>query len=155
MLTGDQYVEFLKVIVCSLSNLLPDEEEDANLVAVFRTFTDYYFLATAKAHSQHTINRLAAAVKEFYAAVELLRHQSPSNFGFWKFHSISIYESKIPEFGSARGFDTRPGEHAHIVNVKAPYKRSNKRDPMKQVLYYTSASSAFFLIDQSNFNFCY
>jgi hypothetical protein len=44
------------------------------------------------------------------------------------------YQYLIQQFGAPNGICTSITEHAHIASIKDPWRRTNKNDPLKQIL---------------------
>ena len=53
-----------------------------------------------------------------------------------KIHSMQHYDQRIRDFGTPDNFDTEYTEHQHISDAKEPYRASNKRDPVIQMLRF-------------------
>jgi hypothetical protein len=51
-----------------------------------------------------------------------------------KIHSLQHYDQGVRDFGTPDNFDTEYTEHQHIIDTKQPYRRTNKRDPLPQMI---------------------
>jgi hypothetical protein len=59
-----------------------------------------------------------------------------------KIHAMQHYDQRVRDFGSPGNFDTEYTEHQHILDAKDPYRASNKRDPVTQMLRYVHRRTA-------------
>ncbi len=62
---------------------------------------------------------------------------------FPKLHSLSHISESTRKFGTPDNVDTEITEHQHRIDVKAPYRRTNKRDPLPQVVKFVERRTAF------------
>ena len=53
-----------------------------------------------------------------------------------KIHAMQHYDQQVRDFGCPGNFDTEYTEHQHISDAKDPYRASNKRVPVVQMLHY-------------------
>ena len=65
---------------------------------------------------------------------DILRSQS--HFNFIKLHLLVHYCSHVRRFGNIPMYSTDVGELAHKVQIKEGYRRSNKNDAARQILFY-------------------
>jgi hypothetical protein len=67
--------------------------------------------------------------------LELFSKYSPSNLKLPKLHTwMSHTSSMIKNFGAINGYTTETYEFLHKFYVKDPYKFSNKKNEMEQIL---------------------
>jgi len=59
-----------------------------------------------------------------------------------KIHAMQHYDQHVRDFGSPDNFDTEYTEHQHISDAKNPYRASNKREPVMQMLRYVHRRTA-------------
>jgi hypothetical protein len=67
--------------------------------------------------------------------LEIFKKYSPSNLNLPKLHTWLMHtNSSIKKFGAINGYTTETYENLHKYYVKDPYKLSNKKNEMKQIL---------------------
>ena len=67
--------------------------------------------------------------------MELFSDYSPSNLNLPKFHTWMMHTSSmIRNFGAINGYTTETYEFLHKYYVKDPYRFSNKKNEMNQIL---------------------
>src|SRR3954453_9506595 len=59
-----------------------------------------------------------------------------------KIHVIQHYAQRVRDFGVPSNFDTEYTEHQHITDAKEPYRASNKREPIMQMLRFVHRRTA-------------
>ena len=59
-----------------------------------------------------------------------------------KIHAMQHYEQRVKDFGVPGNFDTEYTEHQHIPDAKDPYRASNKRNPVEQMLRFVHRRTA-------------
>jgi hypothetical protein len=92
--------------------------------------------------NEGTLEQLAEALKRFHGLKEVFSDVSPSHLKFPKMHMITHYLYFIRRYGTLDNMDTEYMEHAHIPFVKIPYRYSNKRDPLPQIMQRILRQSA-------------
>ena len=53
-----------------------------------------------------------------------------------KIHAMQHYDQRVRDYGSPGNFDTEYTEHQHIQDAKDPYRASNKRNLVTQMLRF-------------------
>jgi hypothetical protein len=84
-----------------------------------------------------------ALLSKFNGLKELFVKASPSDLNFPKLHSLQHVSESTRRFGTPDNADTEITEHQHRTDVKVPYQRTNKRDPLPQVVKFVERRSAF------------
>lgn len=84
---------------------------------------------------------LEEAVSEVY--------RENSHFNFPKIHLMSHFSEHVRRFGSIPQYSTEAGESAHRDQIKAPYRHTNKVDPMLQILTNYNRSHIFAMNEQN------
>ena len=59
-----------------------------------------------------------------------------------KIHALYHYEERVKLFGTPDNFDTEYTEHQHIADAKHVYKRTNKVDPISQMVLHVQRRTA-------------
>ena len=67
---------------------------------------------------------------------------SPSSLNFPKLHSLQHISEATKRLGTPDNFDTEVTEHQHRTDVKIPYQRTNKRDPLPQIIKFIERRTA-------------
>jgi hypothetical protein len=62
--------------------------------------------------------------------------------GFPKLHALAHYIPRIRTWGTPDNFDTEYTEHQHIVDAKQPYRKTNKINPIQQMVKHVERRSA-------------
>ena len=61
--------------------------------------------------------------------------QTESHFNFIKMHLLSHFRDHIRQFGNIPIYSTEYGELAHKVQIKDGWRKSNKRNPERQIIH--------------------
>ena len=133
-LNAKEYRQIAKVILLIVSDLLPDLAP----VTTFYHFLQWWYLIAKTSHSDETIMEAKLQLAAFAKHVQVFKQYSRSSFNVPKFHSMTHYTSFITSRGSLDNFTTEHFEHQHILDAKIPFKCSNKRDPIIQILSWIS-----------------
>jgi hypothetical protein len=133
-LNAKDYRQIGKVILPIVTELLPD----AAPVATFYHFLQWWYLIGKTSHSEDTIAEVKSQLTAFSKYVEVFKQYSKTSFNFPKFHSMVHYISFITSRGSMDNFTTEHFEHQHILDVKIPFRHSNKKTPIIQMLSWIS-----------------
>jgi len=64
------------------------------------------------------------------------------NLNLPKIHSLQHYTERIILFGTPDNFDTEYTEHQHITDAKDPYRKTNKVNPVPQMVKYVERRTA-------------
>ena len=59
-----------------------------------------------------------------------------------KIHALAHYIPRIRTWGTPDNFDTEYTEHQHIKDAKEPYRKTNKIDPIRQMVKHVERRSA-------------
>ena len=80
------------------------------------------------------------------AFVKLFREYSPSELKLLKLHNWCYHiTTAIREYGAINGFTTETYESLHKDSVKKPYRASNKREAMGQMIQTVSILFFYYL----------
>jgi len=85
--------------------------------------------------SEASLKRAAQLLDDFDDYKEEFRNVGCS-VDLPKVHAMQHYEQRVRDFGNPDNFDTEYTEHQHIADAKDPYRSSNKRDPVTQMLRF-------------------
>lgn len=118
--------------------MLPSET-----VKCLATFVQWYFYASSPIQTEKTLADQDALLSQFNDLKQSFADVSPSSLNFPKFHSLSHISDFTRKFGTPDNADTEITEHQHRIDVKIPYRRTNKRNPLPQVIKFVERRSAF------------
>src|SRR5579871_2187311 len=74
----------------------------------------------------------------FTKNINVFKSYSKSLFNFPKFHSMVHYISFIRSRGSLNNFMTEHFKHQYILDAKEPFRNTNKKDLIIQILSWLS-----------------
>jgi len=95
-------------------------------------------LIAKKSHFKDTIVEAQEQLAAFVKYVNVFKQYSKSRFNFPKFHLMIHYTFFIKSRGSLDNFTTEYFEHQHILDVKIPFRHSNIKYLVDQILSYIS-----------------
>jgi hypothetical protein len=161
--TGRESKEMEKQCLPVLVGLL-----DSRVVELARNLLDFTYRARTPQMMDSDLDELEAALKEIHrlkgVIVELGGFQQKESEGTngknrkpgrsrqakgedrWnyiaKLHMLSHYARSIRELGTPDGYNTEAPEHLHIEYAKTPWRASNKRDAIWQMVRYIQRQEA-------------
>jgi hypothetical protein len=118
--------------------LLPSSE----ITKCLATFVEWYFYASSPIQSEKTLVDQDALLSQFDNLKGPFVEASPSSLNFPKLHSLQHISESTRWFGTPDNADTEITEHQHRVEVKLPYRRTNKRNPLPQVVKFVERRTA-------------
>ena len=121
----------LKVYLPSLCGIVPNY-----MMLAIRAFLDFAYLVRRSAIDDVSLAEVDDALWrfKFYRTVFVDTGVRPNGFGLPRQHAIFHFPSHIRNFGAPVGLCTSAVESSHIRSVKRPYRRSNRNDPLHQIL---------------------
>ena len=128
----------MQIFIPSVRGLLPSEEITQCLTA----FVEWYFYASSPIQTEKTLAEQDALLSRFDELKEPFVNISPSSLNFPKFHSLQHFSEATRRFGTPDNVDTEITEHQHRIDVKSPYRRTNKRNPLSQVVKFVERRTA-------------
>jgi hypothetical protein len=109
---------------------VPDE-----IVRVFVEFLDICYLIRRQDFDEDVLRVLDQRIGDFFDDVKIFKtFQVRKHFNLPRQHALRHYITAIEDFGSPVGSDTSMTENAHIRAVKRPWRRSNRKKAILQVL---------------------
>ncbi|KAG8762028.1 hypothetical protein FRC11_011594, partial [Ceratobasidium sp. 423] len=129
----DMMRQFLLVII--------DAQAPADFVRVMRSLLDFAFLAEQERLTDIELAELEGALATFHrekqVLVDLVLVPGKNTFDrIPKLHMLGHYAESIRELGTPDGYSTETPEHLHILYVKNGWRKSNRRNPMPQIVDY-------------------
>lgn len=102
----------------------------------FIDFIDWYLLAfQSKEHSDVTLEEMDKLIRKSVRSMKKhVRHFQKSGFDLVKVHAMSHLKDCIKRCGLPSEYDTGIYEHLHIALMKIPYRHSNRRNFMGQMV---------------------
>lgn len=106
------------------------------MVHVFRAFLEFCYIARSNVHDTTTLKAMGEALERFHEHRKIFRECGvrPDGFSLPRQHSLVHYESSIRAFGAPNGVCSSITESKHIKAVKEPWRRSNRFNPLGQML---------------------
>jgi hypothetical protein len=81
------------------------------------------------------LDQIGAAVSRYHQERRIfMETEVRNNFSLPRQHSISHYRFLIQQFGAPNGLCSSITESRHITAVKKPWRRSNRNEPLGQML---------------------
>ncbi|QRV74502.1 Zn-finger protein [Ceratobasidium sp. AG-Ba] len=135
----DMVRQFLPVVV--------DAQAPADYVRMIRALIDFAHLAHTPRLTEIELTEMKQALARFHRAkrilVQLRVVKKMKLFDkIAKLHMLSHYPDDIRELGTLDGYSTEAPEHLHIIYVKIPWRLSNRRDPLPQMMRYVQRLEA-------------
>lgn len=106
------------------------------MVRAFRAFLEFCYLVRRDIHDESTFEQLKDALERFHTYREVFRTCGvrPTGFSLPRQHSLMHYIQAIRAFGAPNGLCSSITESLHIRAVKEPWRRSNRHEPLHQML---------------------
>ncbi|QRV89201.1 Zn-finger protein [Ceratobasidium sp. AG-Ba] len=136
--TGRETKEMAKQYLAIVAEdpTVPDD-----FVKLVRALLDFLYLAQSAELTDSDVDEMTNALKSFHSLkkilVELDIVLDLDRFDHIpKFHMLGHYAVSIRELGTPDGYNTESPEHLHIVYTKHPWRASNRREAIKQIINY-------------------
>jgi hypothetical protein len=106
------------------------------IICAFRAFLDFCYLVRRDSMNDDTLSLIQLSLDRFYycRAIFQVLGVRPAGFSLPRQHSLSHYPQLIRKFGAPNGLCSSITESKHIPSVKKSYRRSNRCNPMGQML---------------------
>ncbi|KAG6807199.1 hypothetical protein H0H92_008439, partial [Tricholoma furcatifolium] len=127
--TGNDSKGLMKVYLPAIQGHLPPE-----IVRAVAALINFCYLVRRDVIDEDAIHNIEATLQEFHECREAFRVIRPDGFSLPRQHSLKHYVRSIMLFGAPNGLCSSITESKHIKAVKQPYRRSNKRTPLGQML---------------------
>ncbi len=107
-----------------------------DVIRTFRAFLEFCYIARQSALSEADLDQLQDALARFhrYRTIFEISGVRPNNISLPRQHSLVHYHSLIRLFGAPNGLCSSITESKHIRAVKEPWRRSNRNQPLGQML---------------------
>ncbi|KAG8783414.1 hypothetical protein FRC12_019746 [Ceratobasidium sp. 428] len=131
----DMMRQFLPVVV--------DAQVPAGIIRLVRSFMVFSYLAHSAQLTDVELAEMDKALRMFHKAKYVLTNglakivKTDGAFDrLAKLHMIGHYQQDIRALGTPDGYSTETPEHLHILYVKIPWRMSNRRNPLPQMVQY-------------------
>lgn len=104
------------------------------MVAAVRDLIEFCYHVRRSIIDEDGLEQIDALVASFHRNREAFRDVRPNGFSLPRQHSITHYSEMIREFGAPNGLCSSITESKHIKAVKRPWRRSNRYEPLGQML---------------------
>ena len=105
------------------------------MVRAISAFLEFCYLVRQSQIDSRTLEQIDAAVARFHQEREIfIETDVRSDFLLPRQHSMSHYRFLIQQFGAPNGLCSSITESRHITAVKEPWRRSNRNEPLGQML---------------------
>jgi hypothetical protein len=106
------------------------------MVRAISAFTEFCYLVRRCVITEDTLTAIDEAMADFHREREIFRTVGvrPDGFSLPRQHSLKHYRQLIQMFGAPNGLCSSITENKHIKAVKEPWRRSNKNNPLGQML---------------------
>lgn len=105
------------------------------MVRCFRAFLEFCYLARRDVITQATLRQLQDALQRFHQYRTVFEEYGiSSGISLPRQHSMMHYFNMIQEYGAPNGLCTSITESKHIKAVKEPWRRTNRYEPLLQML---------------------
>ncbi|KAI0769267.1 hypothetical protein BD413DRAFT_604897 [Trametes elegans] len=129
--TGDDSKALMKVYLPPIAGILPPR-----IVKTFASFLEVCYIARKESLTESDLRDFDQARRDFNHHREIFRESGvrPDGFSLPRQHSLEHYLQHIRNFGAPNGLCTSITEAKHIKAVKEPWRRSNRYEPLGQML---------------------
>ena len=105
------------------------------MVRTLRAFLEFCYLVRRNVIDEKALNQIQESLDRFYQFREIFKDTNVVNsFSLPRQHSMKHYIDMIRLFGAPNGLCSSITESKHIKAVKEPYQRSNRNQPLGQML---------------------
>jgi hypothetical protein len=112
-----------------------DGHVPVEMVCTLRAFLKFCYLVRRNVIDENSLNQIQDALRRFYQFRSIFKDTNVVNsFSLPRQHSMKHYVDMIQLFGAPNGLCSSITESKHIKAVKEPYRRSNRNQPLGQML---------------------
>jgi hypothetical protein len=122
----------LQVYLSAIEDFVP-----CDMVRAVRAFLEFCYVARRNTITEHSLMELEDAYTRFQHYRMIFRDMGvrEDGFGLPRQHSMAHYSELIRQFGAPNGLCSSITEAKHIKAVKEPWRRSNRHNPLGQILW--------------------
>jgi hypothetical protein len=105
------------------------------MVRAISAFLEFCYLVRRSQIDSAALGQIETAIARFHQERTIfIETEVRIDFSLPRQHSLSHYRSLIQKFGAPNGLCSSITESRHITAVKKPWRRSNRNQPMGQML---------------------
>jgi hypothetical protein len=106
------------------------------MVRTFRAFLEFCYITRRNVQDTSSLKELDDALSRFHQYRVIFQDTGvrPNGFSLPRQHSLVHYLRNIRAFGAPNGLCSSITESKHIKAVKKPWRRSNRNQPLGQML---------------------
>jgi len=106
------------------------------MIRAFRWFLEFCYIVRKDALTEVDLQRLEEALTQFHQHRNIFVKSGvcPNGISLPRQHSLVHYPSLIRQFGAPNGLCSSITESKHIRAVEEPWRRSNRNEPLGQML---------------------
>ena len=122
----------VQVFLPAIVGYVPDA-----MVQCIAVFLDFCYLARRPSHDTLSLAAMDDLLEQFKTLREVFEHEGvrgDEGFALPRQHSLFHYVWSIKMFGSPNGLCSSITESKHIAAVKQPWRESNRRNPLGQII---------------------
>lgn len=115
----------------ALKGYVPDQ-----MIQCLAAFLDFAYIARRPTHTTDSLAAMELALERFHQLRTIFVQTGvrPNGFSLPRQHALVHWVRMITLFGSPNGVCTSISESEHIRAVKKPWRRSNRHNPLLQML---------------------
>ena len=135
-MTGNEYNLIGRIILgVIIGTQLQNDLDPSRMIWAIHTFLDFLYLARLPIQSSKTLNLLDYALQAFHDDMAIFINLGiRKDYNIPKLHACRNYKSSIKLFGSTDNYDTQYTESLHKIFSKDPFRASNKKDKLQQMM---------------------
>jgi hypothetical protein len=120
----------MKVWLPAIKGLVPDD-----MVCCCQAFLEFSYIARKDQILESDLDELDDALIRFHQYRQIFITEGVwEDFQVPRQHAMAHYLYLIEQFGAPNGLCTSITEHAHIAAIKEPWRRTNKHEPIAQMI---------------------
>ncbi|KAH9913704.1 uncharacterized protein BXZ73DRAFT_92935 [Epithele typhae] len=128
--TGDDSKALMKVFLPAIAGHVP-----VDVVQCVKTFLDFCYIARRPSHDSNSIHAMEELLVRFHDLRTVFKDAGVrDDFELPRQHALVHFPRMIRQFGSPNGVCSTITESKHIPAVKKPWRESNRRNPLEQIL---------------------
>ncbi|PSR76461.1 hypothetical protein PHLCEN_2v8436 [Hermanssonia centrifuga] len=130
--TGDDSKGLMKIFLPAVVNFIPPD-----MTRAIKYFMEFCYLVRRSIQTEDTVARITHCLERYhhYRQIFVTTGVRPEGFSSLPLqHSAFHYPHHIRQFGAPNGLCSSITESKHIKAVKEPWRRSNKYNPLAQML---------------------
>ncbi|KAM6495351.1 hypothetical protein JOM56_008057 [Amanita muscaria] len=128
--TGADSKALMKVYISAIEGYVPPK-----IVRSFRALIEFCYIVRREYITSEDLEQLRDALRRFHKNRTIFKTSGVrDNFHLPRQHALVHYITNIQAFGAPNGLCTSITECQHIRSVKEPWRRSNRNNPLGQML---------------------